>query len=255
MTTITTQIWHEKVRSDVQEYFKNSQIPYYAIEDPTERGKEYIKDGKTYAKDDNDWVWKFDSPTGSPCPEVTESDSKNSFLDANKPYELTRKTEVGAENDDQNCHYIEPYYLMNDTNHFAMNLPKINSDINSLWKKYHEEITESTHNEYRNYIPACLKKHLTHNKMEFYCLTDEGDVEDLSKSAEDFEKIYAQAVTEFAGKGPYKAILEGGKILISNRETQLVGDHVTEVHDANKFDNPTEKRHAQSQDFNKEPVE
>lgn len=251
MTNITTQIWHEKLKYDLEEIFKGNLVHKGWVADP-EQPITQDQDGNL-----SDWV-RLQRDGGDieyvagmcfvaePSWDPTVGSSEKYVRDANGVPVISEYGTVyeGQEMTKNNCWDVHVIKDTNNKNYFG-NLDNLNKDVSNF-------MFDHLNNKQNHYIPHCLKKHLTFNKMDFYCLTDTGETVDYEQfDADNIQKIVGDMAKHFADMGPYETVqTSNGKWVIQNSNTLMGNDgHVYTEDAANQFTNPDERRNAMTQDF------
>jgi hypothetical protein len=142
--------------------------------------------------------------------------------------------------------------VASSTNPHLKNLAQFNTDVSNFYIKYKSSNAEAGH------IPHCLKKHLTHRKMDFYCLTAYGeriDTEHFDQTEQD--KIVQNMITHFADSADMEhAFVTDGAYIRTASTTLNSADPTTAdaiTTDVNEeFINPEDRVNANSQDFTDE---
>jgi hypothetical protein len=185
------------------------------------------------------------NPTFNPDYQVSEQNDKYARDEQNKPI-ISKFGELHEtiESTKNNCWDV---YVIKDTNNknYFGNLDNLNKDVSNFMFNH-------LHNKKNHYIPHCLKKHLTFNKMEFYCLTDTGETVDYEQlDSANVDKIVGDMAKQFSDMGPYETVqTTDGRWVIQNSHHHMGEDgHVYTTDSDNQFTNPDERRNAMTQEF------
>lgn len=245
MTTITTQIWQEKLKYDLEEIYKQNLIHAGWIQDPTAaEGTALMAGADKIAYQAGHCI-----PAGADYDPVAQS-GEQYHRDTNGDIVLGIRGQESPVDPTEiltadNCWEVKVIKDLEAKNYFG-NLDNLNTSVSNFLTRY--MANEKGH----HYIPHCLKKHLTHNQMDFYCLTDTDEVVDYQQmDAVAIEQIKSDMAKQFADKGPYKRErTSDGHWVIQNRHTHLgQGGHVYTKDADNQFKNPDERVNAMTQDF------
>lgn len=241
MTSITTMIWHEKLRYDLEELLHANTKTAGFVADPRATGnvlEHLIVDGSNVVY-----------MPGNCFPVETGPAASKSYIVDDGTVVVSKRGDDynGTKMNRVNCANVQVIKDESDPSFFG-NLGNLNQSVADF-------MYNALNNKKNMMIPHCLKKHLTHNKMDFYCLTDtleRVDHEQFSVEADD--QIMKQVISSFADKGPYRTVeTSNGGFAIQNQNThvnQADGHgHVYEIGQDNQFLNPDERVNAMTQDF------
>jgi len=250
MTTITTKIWHEKLAYDLQSIIDNNLMtldwhknpdtagPVYELNDTADAYKLDVHGNKleVFYKDGDMWVT-------NPAFDVNEPETIT-----NRPY---TKDALGQPINDVAGTITPTTMVANSANPYLKNLTKFNTDVSNFYIKYRASNAEQGH------IPHCLKKHLTHRKMDFYCLTAYGeriDTEHFDQAEQD--EIVAQMIAHFADSADMEHAFTSDGAYIRTASVTRTGEGenteavATDV--AQEFVDPNDRVKANTEDFTDE---
>jgi len=143
---------------------------------------------------------------------------------------------------------ITPTTMDADSQAYIKNLSKINTDIANFYIKYRNNGGDADH------IAHCLKKHLTHNHMDFYCLTATGERINMADFEQaELDTITAQMIAHFVEASGYEmqSTTDGAFIRTASTTIDANGD-VIATNAADEFTNPSDRAKANTQDFTDE---
>jgi hypothetical protein len=262
MKSITTQIWHEKLRYDLKEVINNNVVPYFYVEDPNFNGHAW-KDSATVV-DGVEVLWSQNrgfklasfpqNPTEADYAGLCDPKNPPSNLytdeDGHLSYESEEDSRCNCQDPDaaQYCTMWKPGKVAGPTGiDYSLNLDEINKSVSRIYSEYQKS-------DQRKYIPHCLKKHLTFNKMDFYCLTDTDEIMNPGQfDANGIKQIFNDVRQEFETNdlGAYQAHATDSGFVIQNVNTyKNAGDgHIYNSVKDDQFDAMEERRKAVSQEF------
>ena len=199
MTTVTKKIWHEKLAYDLDEVISSNMTKLQWHKNPeTNTAVMEINDTNNGYKED---------VNGNHIPVFYNDGDKwqaNSAFDTNLPISNTNR-EYAKDGMDQPI--IDAVGTVNaqamnaDSSAYIKDLVKMNKDIANFYIKYRTQAGNAEH------IATCLKKHLTHHHMDFYCLTAYGERIDMDKfEAAELTKISQARIDHFVDTTDYEIV-------------------------------------------------
>jgi len=169
MHRITQKIWQEKILSGIDEIIGGATVtPTWHKNPDTGEAVWKLDDAGTAFALDTDGqkipIWYGEGDYW----QVDATDNTTYARDA-----LSQPVVVKFTENDTNPKYTAE--TMNATNAYIRNLYQLNLDVANYYNSFKTNGGDTHH------IPHCLKKHLTHTSLDFYCLTADGETIDHEK--------------------------------------------------------------------------